>query len=61
MEEERAAKIKAATKHYQDFPKPGVTFIDIFPIVCEPAVFALVIDAFEERLKHLHYDKLFML
>jgi hypothetical protein len=33
MEADRAAKIQGATKHYHDFPKKGVDFIDIFPIV----------------------------
>jgi adenine phosphoribosyltransferase len=46
MEEENAQKIKAATKRYPNFPKPGVEFIDIFPIITDPATFTLVIDAF---------------
>jgi adenine/guanine phosphoribosyltransferase-like PRPP-binding protein len=46
MNPELAAKIQGATKHYQDFPKEGVKFIDIFPIVSQPEIFTLVIDAF---------------
>lgn len=51
MEGERAEKIKAAAIHYEHFPKQGVNFIDIFPIISDPQTFSLVIDAFEERLK----------
>ena len=55
-----AEKIKQATKSYTDF-KPNVVFIDIFPIVSNPEIYTLVIDAFAERLKNVHYDKMFML
>lgn len=51
MEGERAEKIKAAAIRYEHFPKQGVNFIDIFPIISDPQTFSLVIDAFEERLK----------
>lgn len=61
MSEEIAQKIKSATKRYPNFPKPGVEFIDIFPIITEPDTFTLVIDAFANRLKDVHYDKMFML
>jgi adenine phosphoribosyltransferase len=60
-EEEIAQKIQAATKRYTDYPKPGVTFIDIFPIVSEPIIFTLVIDTFEKKLAHVDYNKMFML
>jgi len=46
MEETIAAKIKQATITYPNFPKEGVSFIDIFPIVSDPAVYKLVIDSF---------------
>jgi hypothetical protein len=36
MEQEIGAKIKQATITYPNFPKPGVSFIDIFPIVSNP-------------------------
>jgi adenine phosphoribosyltransferase len=61
MESERAEKIKAASIRYEHFPKQGVTFIDIFPIISEPKVFSMVLDAFEERLKGVEFNKLFML
>lgn len=53
-------KIKGATKSYDDFKK-GVTFIDIFPIVSNPEIYSLVIDAFAKRLQGVHFDKMFML
>ena len=43
-------KIQAATRKYDNFPKPGVQFIDIYPIVSDPSVFALVIDTFAKQL-----------
>jgi adenine/guanine phosphoribosyltransferase-like PRPP-binding protein len=46
MEEAISTKIKQTTITYSDFPKPGVSFIDIFPIVCNPEVYKLVIDSF---------------
>ena len=53
-------KIKSATKSYTDF-KPNVVFIDIFPIVSNPEIYTLVIDAFAKRLEGVQYDKMFML
>lgn len=53
--------IKGSTKSYNNFPKPGVNFIDIFPIVSEPKVFSAVIDCFQKQLENVQYDKMFML
>jgi adenine phosphoribosyltransferase len=61
QEEDIAQKIKSATRRYTNFPKQGVEFIDIFPIITEPETFTLVIDAFEKRLKTVEYTKMFML
>jgi adenine phosphoribosyltransferase len=58
--EEQIAKIKGATKSYNDFKK-DVVFIDIFPIITNPEIYTLVIQIFAERLKDVQYDKMFML
>ena len=60
MEQSTIDKIKGATKSYTDFKK-DVIFIDIFPIVSDPQVYSLVLDAFEKRLKGVNYEKMFML
>lgn len=61
MNPELAARIQGATKRYSNFPKEGVEFIDIFPIISQPEIFTLVIDAFQHRLKGETYNKMFML
>ena len=61
MESEVSQKIQAATKRYQNFPKEGVEFIDIFPIVSEPEIFTLVIDIFAKQLTNIEFNKMFML
>ena len=35
-QDERTKKIMAETKIYEDFPKPGIRFLDIFPIIANP-------------------------
>lgn len=54
-------KIQSLTRRYQNFPKEGVEFIDIFPIVSEPEILALVIDTFAKQLANVDYNKMFML
>jgi adenine phosphoribosyltransferase len=44
-----AERIKAAIREVQDFPKPGINFKDITPILSDPVLFRLAIDLFEER------------
>jgi len=44
------SKIKRAIRDIPDFPKPGIVFKDITPVLNDPAVFKMVIDLFTERL-----------
>ena len=37
-------------KFYQDFPKKGVNFLDIFSITSNPAVFKLLLDAYKRMI-----------
>ena len=46
MEPSLIEKIKGATKSYDDFKK-DVIFIDIFPIISNPDIYSLVLDAFQ--------------
>lgn len=42
-------QLKAAIRDIPDFPKPGVGFKDITPLLADPATFKLAIDPFKER------------
>lgn len=39
-----------ATKCYKDFPKPGLNFLDIFPISGNPQTLQYVMDIFAKHL-----------
>ena len=41
--------VRAAIRDVPGFPKPGIVFKDITPILSQPALFKQVIDAFAER------------
>ncbi|MFH0953620.1 MAG: adenine phosphoribosyltransferase, partial [Verrucomicrobiota bacterium] len=44
-----AAKLKAAIRNVQDFPKAGIGFKDITPILAHPGLFSLAVDVLSER------------
>ncbi len=41
--------IKAAIRDVPDFPKPGILFKDITPVLADPALFRTTVDLFVER------------
>jgi adenine phosphoribosyltransferase len=43
-------KLKAAIRDVPDFPKPGILFKDITPVLADPALFRMAIDLFVARL-----------
>jgi adenine phosphoribosyltransferase len=45
----RAARLKAAVRDIPDFPKPGILFKDITPILADPALFRAAVDIFVRR------------
>jgi adenine phosphoribosyltransferase len=49
-------QIKSAIRDIPDFPKPGIVFKDITPILKDPALCEKVIDAFVEQLKGIRID-----
>jgi adenine phosphoribosyltransferase len=49
-------KIKAAIRSIPDFPKPGVEFRDITPLLADADCFCETIDAFKQRLADKHID-----
>ncbi len=50
--------IKAAIRDVPDFPKPGILFKDITPILSDPALFSATVDIFEERAKAMGVTKI---
>jgi len=53
---DRAAVIKSLVRDVPDFPKKGILFKDITPLIADPRGFAVVLDAFTEDLLQLHLD-----
>ena len=51
-----AAQIKAAIRDIPDFPKPGIIFKDITPILKDPGLCQNIVDAFAEQLSGTKID-----
>ena len=51
-----ADKIKAAIRDIPDFPKPGIIFKDITPILKDPALCQAIVDTFAEKLAGTKID-----
>jgi adenine phosphoribosyltransferase len=51
-------KIKSAIRDVPDFPKPGIIFKDITPVLSDPELFSAVIDIFTERLRDKNINKI---
>jgi adenine phosphoribosyltransferase len=49
--------LSAAIRDVPDFPKPGIIFKDITPILQDGALFRAAIDLFRERCRSLQLDK----
>jgi len=49
-------QIKAAVRDIPDFPKPGIVFKDITPILKDPQLCENIINAFVEKLKYTRVD-----
>lgn len=49
-------QLKEAIRDIPDFPKPGILFRDITPILSSPALCESVIQGFKERIAHLEID-----
>jgi adenine phosphoribosyltransferase len=49
-------QIKSAVRDIPDFPKPGIIFKDITPILKDPQLCDKIIDAFVEKLKGMEID-----
>ena len=51
-----AAQIKSAIRDIPDFPKPGIIFKDITPILKDPLLCQNIVDAFVEQLSATKID-----
>jgi adenine phosphoribosyltransferase len=51
-----AQQIKAAIRDIPDFPKPGIIFKDITPILKDPQLCENIVEAFAEQLKGIKID-----
>jgi len=52
-----ADKLRAAIRDVPDFPKQGIIFKDITPILADPALFKLAVDILADRHANSHIDK----
>jgi len=53
-----ASRIRAAIRDIPDFPKPGIIFKDITPILGDPTLFAEVVAGLAERYQPMRIDKI---
>lgn len=51
-------RLRAAIRDVADFPKPGIVFKDITPILSDRELFKIAIDAFIEATRPLRADKI---
>jgi adenine phosphoribosyltransferase len=51
-----AQQIKSAIRDIPDFPKPGIIFKDITPILKDPQLCINIVNAFAEQLKGTRID-----
>lgn len=58
MAPEQLQQLRAAVRDVPDFPKPGIIFKDITPLLADPVTFRSAIDAFVEATRPLGADKI---
>src|SRR3984893_14264976 len=51
-------KLRAAVRDVPDFPKKGIVFKDITPVLNDPVLFRASIDLFLERCRDMKIDKI---
>lgn len=58
MQNSDLQKLRAAVRDVADFPKPGILFKDITPILSDAELFRIAIDAFVAECRPLNVDKI---
>jgi adenine phosphoribosyltransferase len=56
LRNDRAAILRGLVRDIPDFPKKGILFKDITPLLASPRGFAIVLDAFAEEFVGRHID-----
>ena len=56
MTDRRLDQIKSLIRDVPDFPKPGIMFKDITPLLADPRAFTTAIDLLQERYVGTHLD-----
>jgi adenine phosphoribosyltransferase len=56
LSQDRAHVLKSLVRDIPDFPKKGIVFKDITPILSDPRAFAMIINAFTEAFVADHFD-----
>jgi adenine phosphoribosyltransferase len=51
-------RLRGAIRDVPDFPKPGIIFKDITPVLCDGLLFRQAIDLFLERCRELQINKI---
>src|SRR5207247_10806256 len=54
----RVEEVRAAVRDVPDFPKRGIVFKDITPVLSDPVLFRASIDLFLERCRGMKIDKI---
>ncbi len=54
----RVEEVRAAVRDVPDFPKRGIVFKDITPVLSDPVLFRASVDLFLERCRGLKIDKI---
>lgn len=57
MNSAASERLRDAIRDVPDFPKPGIIFKDITPVLCDGKLFRAAIDLFLERCRALQLDK----
>src|SRR6202051_5372988 len=57
MSSEKLVKLRAGVRDVPDFPKKGIVFKDITPILSDGALFRASIDVFLDQCRGKHIDK----
>ncbi|CAN5475055.1 adenine phosphoribosyltransferase [soil metagenome] len=58
MVTDASRSLRDAVRDVPDFPKPGIIFKDITPILCDGKLFRAAIDLFLERCRAMRIDKI---
>jgi adenine phosphoribosyltransferase len=58
MGSETVERLRAAVRDVSDFPKKGIVFKDITPVLSDPDLFRASVDLFLERCRGIEVDKI---